>query len=315
MIKKLLVFFLLVSSIISAQQKYAKQISVISENDLYTSTYNDRYYTNGFFVSYTYLAKSNPNLEKKIFKWEIGHQMYTPSKSIVLDINGHDRPFAAFFYGDFEIKKVFKNESIFTTNFQLGVIGPTAFGNELQNFIHKIYGFPEAIGWKYQIKNAIGLNLGLAYQKKIFRTSANFLDFTWVNAGNAGTIKTDITTGFLSRIGFKPLQSLANSIAFGTNVNDNTTRFFNTVESFIFIKPTVRYAIYDATIQGSFLNKNSLVTKELIPFVFNFEIGLLFTINRFNLGYTFNYNTNKLDNLEFNNGHTYGAIQLHYLLN
>ncbi len=76
----------------------------------------------------------------------------------------------------------------------------------------------------------------------------------------------------------------------------------------------LRYALYDATIQGSFLNKNSPVTKELVPIVFNLEAGIRFTLNRFNFGYSYIYNTNKSKDLRYNRGNKYGSIALNYLL-
>ncbi|MBT6081413.1 MAG: DUF2219 family protein, partial [Polaribacter sp.] len=66
--------------------------------------------------------------------------------------------------------------------------------------------------------------------------------------------------------------------------------------------------------QGSFLNKKSPVTKEIVPLVFNTEIGLRFTINRLNFGYAFIYNTNKSKELRYSNGHKYGRVTFNYLL-
>lgn len=313
--KKVLVFFLFFYSFTFAQKKYAKEISFVTENDLYTSTYDDRYYTNGMFLSYKYVTKEKgKHLEKKIFNWEIGHKMFTPSRSILQNVNDHDRSFAAYLYGSFGIKKIYKNKSSFATNFQVGVLGPSAFGEELQDFIHTIYGFREAVGWQHQIKNALGLNLNLAYQKFLFKDTGNHFDVTWLNSGNVGTINTDISTGFMTRIGFKPLENFVNSIAFGNHLNNKTTTFFRTIESFLLIQPTLRYALYDATLQGSFLNTGSDVTSELIPLVFNLEVGFLFTANRVNFGYTYNYNSSKSQNLNITNGHTYGSIRLNYLL-
>ena len=76
----------------------------------------------------------------------------------------------------------------------------------------------------------------------------------------------------------------------------------------------LRYALYDATLQGSFLNKGSEVTKELIPLVFDIQFGLKFTVNRFNFGYIFNYNTSKSKDLRYTYGNKYGTINLNYLL-
>ena len=64
--KNFSVLFFLISVVIFSQKKYTKEISIITENDLYTSTYYDRYYTNGLFLSYRYVAKEgHKNLEKK----------------------------------------------------------------------------------------------------------------------------------------------------------------------------------------------------------------------------------------------------------
>lgn len=313
--RKVLVFFLFFTSFAFSQKKYAKEISFITDNDLYTSSYNDRYYTNGMFLTFKYLSKEKDTyLEKKIFNWEIGHKMYTPFKSIVQNVNDHDRAFAAYLYGSFGVKKVYKNKSSFATNFQVGVIGPNAFGEELQDFIHTIYGFREAIGWQHQIKNALGLNFNLAYEKFLFKETGNHFDVTWINSGNIGTINTDISTGFISRIGFKPLEGFVNSVAFGNHLNNKTTTFFRAIESFLFIQPSLRYTIYDATLQGSFLNTGSEVTSELIPLVFNLEIGYLFTAKRFIFGYVYNYNSSKSKNLNLTNGHTFGTIKINYLL-
>ena len=240
--------------------------------------------------------------------------MYTPFKAILVNIEDHDRPFAAYFYGSFGIQKVFKKNNALKTTFQIGVIGPSAFGKNLQDFIHNIYGFKEAVGWKYQIKNAIGLNFNVAHTQKIFNKTEKFFDVFWTNRGKIGTIDTNISSGFLTRIGFKPLQKPANSIAFKTNINNTKTAYFRAVESFLFIKPILKYTLYDATLQGSFLNTGSLVTNTLKPFVFNLQVGYQFTVNRFNFAYIYNYHSNKSNNLNATNGHTYGTIGINYLL-
>ncbi len=301
---------------IYSQQKFSKEISFVSDNDLYVSVNRDRYYTNGFFLTYRYLTKNeNVRLEKKIIEWQIGHKMYTPNKAIAINITQHDRPFAAYLYGSFGIQKVYKKNKILITALQLGTTGSNAFGQELQDFIHDIYGFRKAIGWKYQIKNAIGLNFNVSYNSLLLNDSTNTFDISWVNTGQIGTVYTNISSGIYMRLGINPLTEIINSIAFNTNLNNENTRFKREIESFFYIKPTFRYALYDATIQGSFLNKNSPVTKELVPIVFNIELGFKFTANRFNFGYTFNYNTSKSEGLRYTYGNKFGRINFNYLFN
>lgn len=312
---RLLFCFFFTSFCFYSQQKFSKELSFTTDNDLYVSPNRDRYYTNGFFLEYKYLAKNENNkLEKKIIEWQIGHEMYTPNKAIVTSIFLHDRPFAAYLYGSFGINKIYKKNKILKTSIQLGFIGTNAFGKELQDFIHDIYGFNKAIGWKHQIKNAIGINFDTSYIRFLIKNEANTFDISWVNAARLGTVYTNISSGFYMRVGFNPLIKIINSIAFNTHLNDKNTNSVRKTESFFFIKPTLRYAFYDATLQGSFLNKGSEVTKELIPLVFNIELGLKFTANRFNFGYIFNYNTSKSKELRYTYGNKYGSINVNYLL-
>ncbi|WP_158838251.1 lipid A deacylase LpxR family protein [Polaribacter sp. L3A8] len=314
---KCFIFILVVfvSAYTIAQEKFSKEISLITDNDLYVSAIRDRYYTSGVFLTYRYLSnKKNESLEKRIFEWQVGQEMYTPFKATVDNVNNHDRPFAGYLYGGFKIKSVYKNNQILTTSAQIGVLGSNSYAQELQEFIHDIYGFKKAIGWEYQIKNAFALNFNAEYLKTIIQTNTNNLDVAWVNELNAGTVYTNIATGFYSRIGLKPLQNLTNSIAFNTNLNNQQTTTYREVESFFFVKPMLRYALYDATLQGSFFNDESPITKSLMPLVFDIELGLKFTVNRLNFGYSFNYNTSKSKDLRYNYGHRYGSVIINYLL-
>ena len=314
--KHILLFcFLLITYYSFSQQKFSKEISFVTDNDLYVSVNRDRYYTNGMFLNYRHLHKTTNNqLDKKIFEWLIGHEMYTPYKAIVTNINDHDRPFAGYLYASFGVKNVYKSNKILNFSSQMGIIGSGAFGKELQDFIHGIYGFKKAVGWKYQIKNAIALNLSSEYVNLISVNETNSFDISWVSSAKLGTIYTNVSSGFYMRFGFIPLQKIMNSIAFNTNLNNENTNYKREAESFFYIKPMLRYALYDATLQGSFLNKGSEVTKELIPLVFDIQFGLKFTVNRFNFGYIFNYNTSKSKDLRYTYGNKYGTINLNYLL-
>ena len=313
--KKLLFLFLCYSLGVFSQKKFSKEFHFISDNDLYTSTFDDRYYTSGLFLSFSYLSKEKKEaIEKIIFEWSIGHQMYTPHKVVIKNRYQQDRPFAGYLFGSFGTHRVYNNNSSFKISLQLGVLGSYAFSEELQGLIHDLYGFKSAQGWEYQIKNALAVNINTEFNKFIVKDQTNHFDLSWINAGKIGTVFTSISSGFLARIGFKPLQPLANSIAYQTNINNKNTSYFRAIESFIFIKPSIRYAFYDATLQGSFLNTSSPVTRELVPFIFDIAIGFQCTTNQFNLGYTYNYNSNKSKELRFDDGHSYGSIQLSYVL-
>lgn len=314
--KNVFIFFSLFSCAIFSQKKFSKEIKFVNDNDLYTSVQKDRYYTNGIFLSYRYIQQSNNNkVIKKIYNFELAHKMYTPYKAAVKTKEEHDRPFAGHFYGSFGVDYFLKNNTIFKPEIQIGVIGRNAFGKELQNFIHNIYGFEETVGWKYQIEDALAINLNASYIKNLWTDKTNTIDFNWYNSAKLGTVHTSATIGFYSRIGFKPFQSILNSIAFGGNLNDKNSNYNRTSEVFFYLKPTISYVLYDATIQGSFLNKNSAVTYDIKNVQFQGEFGLQFTTNRFNLGYSVHFYSKKLKSIRVPNTIFYGTINVSYLLN
>lgn len=308
-------FLLFFSLLILGQEKYSKSVSFINDNDLYTSFYRDRYYTNGMFLNYNFMAnKKGEAFDKKIYQLQVGHEMFTPYKAIVADPDLHDRPFAGHLFGKFGILKTLDENRVIRTAIQLGIVGPDALGSNLQGVIHDIYGFEDINGWDFQVQNTLSLNLEFDYLKNIHTNKTNTIDFTWVNYARLGTVYTDLTSGMLMRIGIKPLAPITNSMEYGTNLNSSFHTTSRKVETYFFFQPSLRYAVYDATMQGSLFNNNSPVTTDVLPLVFTAEAGIKFTANRFNFGYTFIYHTKKMKEAVHQFGNVYGTVGVEYLI-
>lgn len=127
------IYFLFVSLITTSLEKFSHEISPVTDNDLYVSSFEDRYYTSGIFFTYRQLLNSKNNLlDKRIYEWQISHKMYTPYKSIVNSPLEHDRPFAGYLYARFGVNRAYKNNQILKTSLQVGVIGSNSFARELQ---------------------------------------------------------------------------------------------------------------------------------------------------------------------------------------
>ena len=265
------------------------------------------------FFSYRYLAPNFKKASKKIIEFQLGHQIYTPFKSTVINKKLHDRPFAGYLYGSFGIVRVFKNKTILKNSFQIGMVGKSAFGQELQEVVHKIYNFRNPDGWKYQIRNAIALNFDTEYHKTLGTNKSNNLDGNFKSKLRLGTIFNEATIGFLGRIGFKELQPIHNSIAFNTHLNNGNTPFVRGVESFLYYETSLTYVAYDATIQGSLFNNNSPITFKPNTIRFNAEIGYKFTAKKWVFGYAYHFHSNKLNNLRNNRGNDYGQLFFSYL--
>ncbi|WP_026977431.1 lipid A deacylase LpxR family protein [Flavobacterium tegetincola] len=308
----IIVFVLM--SCTSVAQKHVAEMGLILDNDLYTSTYNDKYYTNGFEIYYRFLnTPKSENIVKKITEFRIGQYIYNPQTIRAERIDYNDRPFAGVLFAEAGIHHFYSNESVLKLIAQVGFMGPNAFGQETQEFFHTTFGYKKVSGWQYQMHNALLVQAEVFYAKKLYTLNdKNTLDILAQAEVKLGTILNEITVGPVLRIGFKNLLPVSDS-----NLYDAALRYDqnykDTSEFYFFISPKVNYQGYDATIEGSLFDDNSPVTFPLVPFRFQGEAGFKYRKNRWNLSYTFNYTSQEVDNI-VNEGYYYGSIGIGYSL-
>ena len=294
-------------------QKQVAEAGLILENDLYTSTVNDKYYTNGFELYYRYLNPTKKErLVKKISEFRLGQYIYNPQTIQADDFYVNDRPFAGVLFAEAGIHQFYVNESVLKLNGQLGFMGPNAFGEEVQKRFHQTFGYDSVKGWQYQIHNAVLVQAEVFYAKKLVALNAkSTFDVLAQAEVKAGTVLNEITLGPVLRIGFKKLLPVSES-----NLYDAALRYDanyrETSEFYFFISPKVNYQAYDATIEGSLFEDDSPVTFNLIPWRFQGEAGFKYRKNQWNFHYTFNYTTQEADNI-VNEGYFYGSIGVGYL--
>jgi lipid A 3-O-deacylase len=315
--KKSFITLFLLASVFAFGQVKTSEIGFISDNDLYTSSKNDMYYTNGLELFYRFLSKNdNSKINKKITEFRIGQYIYNPRfiNETAVDIN--DRPFTGYLFAEAGRSFLYQSESVLKTNFQLGFMGPNAFGRETQESFHHIIGYKEVFGWENQLHNAFAIQANMMYSKKMFPSKHNdFIDLHFQSEANLGTIFDGVSTGFLTRIGFKKLLPIYDS-----NLHDASISFepqYNIREFYFYAMPSVNYQFYDATIQGSVFSNTSPITFDLEPLRFNAEFGLKYRHNNFNMSYSFIYRGRELKDPETNtnSGYFYGSIRFGYLLN
>ncbi len=308
-----LLFFMM--SFHAVAQKHVSEMGLVLDNDLYTSTVNDKYYTNGFELYYRYLNPiKKDNIAKKITEFRIAQYIYNPQTIRADNFFVNDRPFAGLLFAEAGIHQFYNNQSVLKLNGQIGFMGQNAFGEEVQERFHETFGYDEVEGWRHQIDDALLIQAEFFYGKKLATLNQkNTLDVLAQAEIKVGTILNEITLGPVLRIGFKKLLPISES-----NLYDAALRYDKqyreTSEFYFFISPKVNYQMYDATIQGGLFNDNSPVTFPLIPFRFQGEAGFKYRKNNWNFHYTFNYTTQEADNI-VNMGYYYGSIGVGYLMN
>ncbi|WP_245905282.1 lipid A deacylase LpxR family protein [Gelidibacter algens] len=220
------------------------------DNDYFDAT--DRNYTQGYsFELVLPVLEKNPinrlliapKENSKRYGVAVEHIGYTPHYYERPEIQDGDRPFAAaIMLKSFVITTNSSKKSRLSSSLSLGLIGPGAFGKEMQVGIHKATGNDIPLGWKHQIKNDVVVNYNVHYEKQVLRYE-NIWSVQADASANLGTLFTNASIGVNSSFGIlnQPFSA-------------NTERKF---KLYAYIHPAVSVIGYDATLQGGVLNKES----------------------------------------------------------
>jgi len=304
------VLLVLISPFLNGQGLFSKSFGFVSDNDVFIEINQDQYYTNGLTLSFRFLPKTKSNkLVKKIFAIEAGQYMYTPSQNFMLRSFYQDRPFAGYLFASFAMEYYYPR-GLLKVVFQGGVLGKASQAENLQKWIHETFGLPPVDGWEFQIKNQVGLNVNLLYFRNIVYAMKKHLDFNLFAQARAGTVFSDVSLGFVSRIGIMALNPVFNTVLLNSNLNrGNTGMHVN--ELFVFVKPQLTFIAFDATIQGSMFNDKSPVTYEAKPIVASIQVGLKWATRHLDVAYSVSFLSKPIDN-PIVKPHKYGSISLVY---
>lgn len=312
-----ILFCLFFSTVIFAQT-HSNEIGIETDNDSYLMQGSDRYYTDGIFIYYYHALpvknQASSALQNKILGLEIGQKIFNPQSGSIADYSGVDqpslidRPFAAYLYAGATLNFLYKNESNLKLSAQVGIVGPGAYGKQVQDFVHDNFGFYHPSGWEYQINNDAELNLGAQYNRLLAR--ASWADVSFVSYANLGLGFTGAGIGPMVRLG--AFNQLFNSMSTQSTVSKTSMPRLHKNEFFFYYKPQINYVAYDATIQGGLFDKHSglEITKNREPFVFSQEAGVAFTANRFAFNIAAIFHTK--DVKEMVQAHQWGAVTGYY---
>jgi lipid A 3-O-deacylase len=129
----------------------------------------DRFYVNGLRVGWTSPTGQVPdflaNLGRTLWGggqqrigFDLGQQMYTPADTVSVVADPRDRPYAGVLLGNFTLMSDTEDTRSVLT-FSLGVVGPAAGAEQLQNGFHDLIGQNRTNGWDSQIRNTPAVEL------------------------------------------------------------------------------------------------------------------------------------------------------------
>lgn len=148
-------------------------VTAVYENDLIGSG-SDEYYTSGVRLGYLDIGAEFPefahdlddviptfsiNETSSIF-YSIGQNIYTPQDITQREQAEGDRPWAGYLYASMGMVTL-TDDHTDELELSLGVVGPSAMGEQVQKFIHQeLTDSPTPRGWKNQIKDEPAITLG-----------------------------------------------------------------------------------------------------------------------------------------------------------
>ncbi len=309
-----LIFTFIVISCFSQIKNYKNEFGFKSDNDSYLLSGQDRYYTNGLFITFRQAIRNhnhNENRVKKIWEAEVGQYMYNPLTGRILNVKSIDRPFAAYLYAGGRLNWFLKkNEQVLQAALQVGTIGSSAKGKEAQETLHHAIGFYEIKGWEYQVKDEAGVNTSVEYTRLLKRSFNKKIDINLNSYLKAGNTFSAAGVGLVFRTG--DINSLFQSVTTNSRISNNLQRdSIPPKELFFFAKPALHYIAYDASIQGGLFRENKgPITFDPKRLVFSQELGLMYAQKRWSLDFSIIFKSKEIKSTA--KGHQYGSIQLFY---
>tara|TARA_R100000935_G_scaffold13495_3_gene27079 strand:- start:15 stop:977 length:963 start_codon:yes stop_codon:yes gene_type:complete len=252
------------------------------DNDYFSAT--DENYTQGYNLELVdpILSKNpinflflNPKTSQTQFGISIEHIGFTPPRIGSREIQYGERPFAAaIMLKNFSISTDTLGRTRLLSSLSLGIIGPGAFGKEMQVAIHKATGNTIPLGWRNQIKNDVVINYELGYEKELYRLQ-DWFALQSNSAIRLGTLSTNASVGLQTTLG------LINSPFTASDVNKK-------FKLYGYSQVTGSVIGYDASLQGGIFNKTSPYTiadNEIERFTGQFNYGLILQLKSVYLEY------------------------------
>lgn len=281
------------------------QLTIVAENDGLISVNNDGYYTNGLHISYQW--QKNRPLKKnteQVNNIRLGHNIYTSRFSGEFYEKNLDRPITGYLFGDFHQTLYNEKQRLLKWGIGAGLIGPHAYGREIQSFVHELMQIYKPTFWDLQLHDAFGVTADVAWSPQLTdRSKKSKFDLKPLLSATAGNLFTHAGAGA--------------ALVYGRFNANNATAFWNNHrgtgrsdrEIFVYLFPTLYFKAYDATVQGGmFNNKPEAIQGKLNPLFLNAKLGATYAGNKLSLGAAAVYESKQ--SLTQFSPQVYGSVQV-----
>ena len=312
----------------TANTAFAGTYTAQFENDRVAAT--DRHYTTGMRINWVSDQTTDSplwakNLLDSIYPLAdlragrvglaLGHNIFTPEDTATRELAVDDRPYAGWLYGGIsvhaETTRVFagrKLDTLDTVELDIGVVGPLALAEEVQNNFHELINVSRSNGWHHQLENEPAV-LFIAERRwrpgalDVGPVAVDIIPHIGVGLGNVMTLAN---AGATVRIGqdldvdygpphVRPTLSGLAALAGGTDF-----------AWYVFAGAEGRYVAHNIFLDGNTFSDSHSVDR--IPFVADIQTGAAIVIHDIRFAFTHVFRTREFEGQR--RADRYGAVSL-----
>ena len=248
----------------------------------------------------------------------LGQSIYTPRDVYAENPPTSQRPYAGWLYTSLALHS--KNETeLDTLELTLGVVGPSALGEEVQNNFHNAIGSRRSEGWSHQLHDEPGLMLTWQRNWRFMALdlpSGLGLDVIPHAGVTAGNVASYANAGGELRFGLNlpadfgtALIGPGSGVSAPVAVNSERLGASRWWGAHVFAGADGRAVARDIFLDGNTFEQSPHVTKE--PLVADLLAGASVTLGDFSVTYTQAYRTQEYEG-QPGGGHTFGSLSLSY---
>lgn len=181
-------------------------------NDLFTVWFqSDKDFTDGINVEMAHRIFNNKVADKvligfrkspfKDFSLSLNQDIYTPENKFNTEVDSTNRPYTAQLYLTYtKVSNDFWKARKLSSSFFLGIQGPSALGEEMQNGVHRLINNHELLGWDNQMSDGLLLDYKIRLSQML-PISTSFGEVNAFGSVRAGTVYNAGEIGLHLKIG------------------------------------------------------------------------------------------------------------------
>lgn len=286
-------------------------VSLTEENDKFAPKNKDRYYTQGLKVTI--------NRGDHMF-FSLTQEINTPSDTASANPSLDDMPYSGALYLGWGFGGILdrggRRDCLYSVEAKLGVIGPSAGGETIQNKFHDLIGTPAAAGWGTQVPDEPLLNVDAEFRRRFDLDPAGRGRRDLIARGviELGTVRTEALVGAQLRWGLNLDKSWGHSYIRHSNGYDpvdalQASALRPNFSYWAFVDSQLEVVVRNYAVDGTNFRDSRGVTRS--PVVLQCALGATFQVHAWSATYFVALRTKEFETQD--GAHFFGGLKGQFL--